>query len=388
MKKVIRLLTGSLGLVLLGGAAAAEDTAIAERLEGIGLSRPAAFSDFPLNFGATIDMVMTMPVEERNDTDFEIRSFEINIGGPVDPYFDALVTVAWEDGDAELEEAWVSAILPYGFRAVVGRSFIPFGSLNQIHVHDYPQVDVPFVLDGLTTDHGMIGDGGHLEYLLPFESPTLNLFAGVYDRIQHSIGRRIEGFPVIVRAESFAQWDDGAHAVLGGISYLNSFGDKDLMEGRNPADPRARGKIDQAFGVDLKYRWNEGSVTGRGVTLGGEYLFFDYERYDAHAINDPSSEVFVPGADPGSDNGFYLYGQWDFDRFWGVGYRYDRSDILFSSLESDSKITGHSIYGQWHPTEFSRLRLQYQYRERGNEDEHIVFLQGTFTLGWHPPHRF
>lgn len=345
-------------------------------------------NELPFNFGASLDMVGEFPLEEGNDSEFEVRAFEINLGGPIDPFFDFLVTVAWHDDEAELEEAWVGAILPYNFRLQAGRSLAPFGYLNRVHEHDFPQVDQPFVIEGLTTDHGLIGDGAHLEYLTPLLNPTLTLYAGAYDRIQHSVGRRIEGFPVILRAESFFDWEDGRQALLAGVSHLNSFGDKDLMEGRSLTDPRARGKIDHAFGVDLKYKWRPDGVTARGLTLGGEYLFFDYNRYDPHAINDPASDDFIADADPGSDAGFYLYSQWDFDRFWAVGYRFDRSDVLFSNLEEDSTLTGHSVYAQWLPTEFSRVRVQYQYRERGDEDEHFAFIQGTFFIGWHPPHRF
>jgi hypothetical protein len=234
----------------------------------------------------------------------------------------------------------------------------------------------------------MIGDGGHIELMLPFYNPAITISAGIYDRIQNSIGRRIEGFPVIGRIQSFYESPTGDHSVLMGASYLSSVGDKDLMEGRlddagQTSDRRTQGKINYATGLDVKYKWSSEGLTYRGFTLGAEYIHVDYDAYENHV-------GYLPDLDIGNDKGFYVYGQWDFNRFWALGYRYDNSDILFSSLADDATIKAHSVYGQWRPTEFSRLRLQYQYLDDAREDdpEHLVMLQATFFIGWHPPHRF
>lgn len=348
----------------------------------------AGLAGMPLNIGAGVDIVLEAPLREPDDSEFEVRAFELNIGAPVDPYFDLLVTLSWHEGEFDLEEAWVSTILPGNFKLQIGREFIPFGYLNRVHEHDFPQVDQPYVIEGLTTDHGFIGDGGHLEYVAPFLNPTLTLIAGIYDNIQHSVGRRIDGFPVLGRIQTFFESPNGRHSLLAGASYLTSIGNKDPMEDRLNAngqttDHRARGKMDYTLGFDLKYKFNPGSTTYRGLTLGAEFLRVSYSAYENH--ND-----YVPGLSLGSDSGFYSYLEWDFNRFHGIGYRYDLSDVLFSSAQDNAQIEAHSIYYQWRPTEFSRIRVQYQYAEddREDESEHLVMLQGTYFIGWHPPHRF
>ncbi len=347
-------------------------------------------SDIPLNIGAAFDI--TQEIRSEDDNEFELRALELNIGAPVDPYFDALATIAWHEGEFELEEAWVSAVLPYSFKVQFGREFLPFGYLNRVHEHDFPQVDQPFVIEELTTDHGFIGDGAHLEWMAPFFNPTLTVNVGLYDNVQHSVGRRIEGRPAVARLQSYWESKDGTHAMLGGLSYLTGIGNQDLLAGRLDAGDtgnmgadrgRAQGYIQSVAGADIKYRWRPAGRTYRGLTVGAEYLTVDYdpnEFFDAVTSDSPSI----------SDDGFYTYAQWDFDRFWGVGYRYDDSDVLFSEYTDDARMTAHSVYAEWRATEFSRLRLQYQRRddERSEDEENLVMLQGTYFLGWHPPHRF
>ncbi len=194
----------------------------------------------------------------------------------------------------------------------------------------------------------------------------------------------------MLRSQSFFQDDSGSHAVLMGASYLGVAGDRDYAEGREN-DDRARGKIQHIASVDFKYKWNTGTRTYRGLTLAGEYFFIDYDRNDDHVIYDPQ-EGGDPDLHPGSDQGFYAYIHWDFDRFFGGGYRFDWADVLFSALE-DERHMGHSVYVEWRGTEFSRIRLQYRMTdalagESGMDPEHALLLQGTFFVGWHPPHRF
>jgi hypothetical protein len=43
----------------------------------------------------------------------------------------------------------------------------------------------------------------------------------------------------------------------------------------------------------------------------------------------------------------------------------------------------------WYPSEYSKIRLQYNYDDRRNAGEdHSVWLQFEFSLGAHPAHQF
>lgn len=355
----------------------------------MGISPAEGQTALPINIGAGLDMVLDAPLDEIGDTEFELRAFELNIGAPVDPYFDMVTTIGYHDGEFEVEEAWASTILPGGIKLAMGREMIPFGYLNRVHEHDFPQIDQPYVIEGLVTDHGLIGDGGHLEYMAPFLNPTLTLNLGVYQQIGHSVGRRVEGFPVMGRMQTYFQCPESVHAILAGASYLTGAGDTDHMEGRldenqRTDDRRALGKIQHLAGIDFKYQYSPVGRTYRGLTLAGELLYVDYDPYRNHVAYDQDPEL-----DPGTDVGLYLYAHWNRDRFWGAGYRFDYTDPLFNAVTGAGKLTAHSVYGEWRGTEFSRIRLQYQYlSESGGDDAHRLMLQGTYFVGWHPPHRF
>ncbi len=356
-------------------------------------SQSGGLAGTPLNIGACLDFVTVVPSQDLDNTEFEVRAIELNIGAPVDPFFDALTTISWHEGKFDLEEAWISTVLPLNTKLQFGREFIPFGYLNRIHEHDFPQVDQPYVIEGLTTDHGFQGDGAHLEIMAPLINPTLSLTIGAYQNIRHSVGRRMKGTPLTARVSSYIISMDGRHEVLLGGSYLTTRGERSRVRSGELHRIRTLGIIDQIFGADIKYRFSPGGQTYRGLTIGGEYLRKEYDRLDEHLIYDEDTTTDAGGArpdfDPGTDQGIYVYTHWNFNRFWGVGYRYDLTDVLFGSLHDNEKLTAHSVYGEWRPTEFSRIRAQYQYvTEPGDDPEHVMLLQGTFFLGWHPPHRF
>ncbi len=352
----------------------------------------------PVNLGIVPDFVWDFR-DDLGRSDFGLREVELNFGGAIDPYFEAVLTVSYADDDGfDMEEAYISStyfpgeLLGMNLMAQAGREFIPFGYLNRIHLHDFPQVDPPFVIEELTTDHGFIGNGAHLEWLAPLFNPTFSVSAGFYDSIEHSVGRRIEGRPAVLRLQSYWESQDGNHGFLAGVSGLSGIGRTD---GRRPeTDYRTVGQTRHVIGADLRYRW---SPTGekRGLISGTEFLRQAakiHRRADADDLRD-YQEDFSDG-DRIRDLGFYAYSQYDFNPFYSAGYRFDYTDLLLS--DGDADLYGHSLYGEYRPSEFSRLRLQYQFRDGDNfirsdrmaSNEHRVLLQATFFLGWHPPHVF
>jgi hypothetical protein len=64
-----------------------------------------------------------------------------------------------------------------------------------------------------------------------------------------------------------------------------------------------------------------------------------------------------------------------------------------SNAAFDSQLRAHrfrlSPNLTWYPTEFSKVRLQYNYDDReGIGRDHSVWLQAEFLLGAHAAHRF
>jgi hypothetical protein len=71
---------------------------------------------------------------------------------------------------------------------------------------------------------------------------------------------------------------------------------------------------------------------------------------------------------------------------WHVGARFDMVGLPDDSIVQEWRITPALTFD---PTEFSRLRLQYEYDKVENADAvHAAFLQLVFNMGPHGAHAF
>lgn len=82
------------------------------------------------------------------------------------------------------------------------------------------------------------------------------------------------------------------------------------------------------------------------------------------------------------------------DSLWGDRGAYERQPLIFNGepLGRDPERVDRwrlSPSLTWYPTEYSRLRLQYNYDDRQEFGvDHSVWLQLEFSLGAHAAHRF
>jgi hypothetical protein len=99
-------------------------------------------------------------------------------------------------------------------------------------------------------------------------------------------------------------------------------------------------------------------------------------------------------------SGFYAQGAYQFMPRWRVGYRYDqlfRGDAAFNGADAGATLGSLADYNprrntlmvDYSPSEFSRLRLQYQLDQaQQNIDENQFFVQYIYSLGSHGAHKF
>src|SRR5690606_343387 len=96
------------------------------------------------------------------------------------------------------------------------------------------------------------------------------------------------------------------------------------------------------------------------------------------------------------DYGFYTQINYGFRRGWVAGLRYDWVKGDMDDAVDDGGDPLHfsdrwrlSPNLTWYPSEFSKIRLQYNYDRREREgDDHTVWLQVEFSLGPHGAHTF
>src|SRR5437870_9870190 len=336
--------------------------------------------------------------------DFNLRSAELFISADVDPFARAYATInasadAANNDEATLsveEAAIVTTRLPYNLTIRGGRFFADFGTLVHRHDHDLPFVDRPPSLDVLVGGEGQT-NGVEVSWLAPTPfflraSATVgNKFGSDFrDGVSNLNSRPIKGLTYLGRLQTYFDINDDNDVELGGS----------IAEAPSAEDVMHTGRFERRLvGMDFKYRWYPlGYGVRQSLTVAGELL---HDVGDADPVNGgPRRDVFGNPVRQGAWGG-YVYAEYRLSKQWRPGVRFDyfqlQSEPLlvtnpFTGLPASTlNATGHrtdnrtwSPYLTWFPSEFQRLRLQYNRSDRGNaQDANEFFLQWTVFLGSH-----
>jgi hypothetical protein len=336
---------------------------------------------------------------------FNARNTELAFDGAVDPYFEGFANIVFKlDNDnetsVEVEEAFMQTTsLPFNLQLKGGQFFAAFGRLNPTHPHTWDFVDTPLVNGLFLGPDGLRGVGAQTSWTLPLPWYSQLIFASqngrgstgfsfrnpgdngmFFDRITTDReARGLQDFVWIPRFENSFNLSD-TQTVLAGVS--GAFGSNETG-----ADSRT-----QIYGADLLYKWKSSHAEG-GFPFVKWQTEFMYRRFQAgHGANDsfPVAETF-------HDWGLYSQVLWGFKKGWVAGIRGDYVDMQNSMFTDDLDRQSRwrlSANLTWYPTEFSKIRLQYNqdFLEQnfflsGREVESI-FLQWEFILGAHGAHKF
>jgi len=336
--------------------------------------------------------------------DFNLRSAELFISADVDPFARAYATInasadAANNDEATLsveEAAIVTTRLPYNLTIRGGRFFADFGTLVHRHDHDLPFVDRPPSLDVLVGGEGQT-NGVEVSWLAPTPfflraSATVgNKFGSDFrDGVSNLNSRPIKGLTYLGRLQTYFDINDDNNVELGGS----------IAEAPSAEDVMHTGRFERRLvGMDFKYRWYPlGYGVRQSLTVAGELL---HDVGDADPLNGgPRRDVLGNPVRQGAWGG-YVYAEYRLSKQWRPGVRFDyfqlQSEPLlvtnpFTGLPASTlNATGHrtdnrtwTAYLTWFPSEFQRLRLQYNRSDRGNaQDANEFFLQWTAFLGSH-----
>lgn len=336
---------------------------------------------------------------------FNARNTELAFDGAVDPYFQGFANVVFlldndNQTEVELEEAFLQTTsLPYHLQLKGGQFFADFGRLNPTHPHTWEFVDTPLVNGLFLGPDGLRGVGAQASWTLPLPWYSQLIFASqngrgstgfsfrnpgddgmFFDRITTDReARGLQDFVWIPRFENSFNLSD-TQTVLAGVS--GAFGS-------NETGANSRTQI---YGADLLYKWKS-SHADAGFPFVKWQTEFMYRRYEAgHGANDsfPVAETF-------HDWGFYSQVLWGFKKGWTAGIRGDyvhmQDSMYTDDLDRQSRwrLTADLT---WYPTEFSKIRLQYNQdflKENfflSAREVESVFLQWEFILGSHGAHKF
>src|SRR5882757_2090422 len=336
---------------------------------------------------------------------FNARNIELAFDGAVDPYFEGFANIVFKlDNDnqteVEVEEAFMQTTsLPYNLQLKAGQFFAAFGRLNPTHPHTWDFADTPLVNGLFLGPDGLRGVGAQGSWTLPLPWYSQLIFASqngrgstgfsfrnpgddgmFFDRITTDReARGLQDFVWIPRFENSFNLSD-TQTVLAGAS--GAFGS-------NETGANSRTQI---YGADLLYKWKSSHAEG-GFPFVKWQTEFMYRRFQAgHGADDsfPVAETF-------HDWGLYSQVMWGFKKGWVAGIRGDyvhMQDSMFTDDLDRQSRWRLSANLTWYPTEFSKIRLQYNqdFLEENfslpAREVEPIFLQWEFILGAHGPHKF
>ncbi len=350
----------------------------------------------------------------------------------------------------ELEEAFAETTsLPGNLQIKAGQFFSDFGRLNTQHPHAWAFVDQPLVNGRFLGGDGLRNPGARISWLVP--TPFYSeLFFGVQNSQGETAanfrsgggghgGEEPEGLPFGYRHPDNDRGVRHVTDMLFTPRYAMSFDLTDsqtLLVGASGAfGPNASGSagdtMTQIYGVDLYWKWKPANANAGFpfVSFQTEAMLRRYELgtfdWDEDGnLGDGDGNTFVDegvvtdttGLTPAvlksetvTDYGFYSQLLYGFKKGWVAGLRYDyvagkRADYEKAGLLLADNAGGGTLLERdplrdqrwrispnltWYPTEFSKLRLQYNYDDRrGFGEDHSVWLQFEFLMGAHAAHKF
>ncbi len=336
---------------------------------------------------------------------FNARNIELAFDGAVDPYFQGFANIVFKldndnETEVEVEEAFAQTTsLPFNLQLKAGQFFDAFGRINPTHPHVWEFADAPIVVGRLLGPDGLRGVGTQVSWVLPtpwyaqlllgvqngrggtaysFRNPGDN--GMFFDRLTND--REARGLGDFLWQPRFETSVDlsPTQVVLAGVS--GAFGANDTG-----AHTRT-----QIYGGDFLYKWKSEHAEG-GFPFVKWQTEVMYRRFEAGR----GVDNLFPVAETFHDWGLYSQVLWGFRKGWVAGIRgdyYDAQDSRFTDdidRQSRSRISANLT---WYPTEFSKIRLQYNHDFMDDtfflagRDVDSVFLQFEFILGAHGAHKF
>ena len=380
-----------------------------------------------------------------NKRGFTLQQAELSFAGVVDQLFSGEAHIVLLEDEIELEEAFLtSAALPLGLQLKGGYYLTEFGRINPTHPHSWAWIDQPIIAGRLLGADGIRGVGLRLGWLAP--TPWYSQFlVGVQNADNasmisflgegHSHGE--EEHAEEEHAEEEHAEEEGEHAgeeeheevhvhdlgVEETVAGLPAVG-RDIngledylysLRWENSGDvneettalfglstlygPNATGEDGETliYGADLTVKWRAAS-NERGypfVTWQTEIMKRDFESDEAVIPHGDHDHVFA--SETVEDWGLYSQVLWGFHPGWEAGLRAEYATGSDDGLEERDGDPARcdririSPMIAYRPSEFSRVRLQYNYDDAEfleDGEAHTIWAGLEVLYGSHPAHKY
>ncbi len=318
---------------------------------------------------------------------FNLRSAELSFFAPADPYFNLYITIPVSETDVELEEAYfVTTSLPAGLQIKAGKFRSGFGRFNAFHQHARNFVDSPLPYRAFLGDEGLIEKGVQITYL-----PDLPVYTLMGLEV-------LQGSNEVLFADGTK---DGPHAYGGFVKTSVELTEEStillgasVVHGDTKTSSIEHGSElvgnSTVYGAEFTYKWKPSRE--RSLVFQGEYLLRE-QRGD---YTEDTTVPTPPERLERRQDGLYLQALYQSGR-WRAGARYDvlgifEDHFILSGTSEDFGSTPYRVTGslEFTPTEFSRIRLQYNHDRSAREgrENNELFLQFILSIGAHGAHTF
>lgn len=338
----------------------------------------------------------------------QLGQSELFIQSNIDHLFLGSAMIAFDSDSVSVEEANFQTLgLGHGLTIKAGRFFSGLGYQNAVHAHAWDFVD-PALVQRAFLGSNYSDDGVRLSWIAPL--PVYLEFGGEFGRGKSMPGAFQDGELANNDRNRNGVGSEVLYARLGGdlgdshsyrigLSHLrtstgpNSFrlADFDTLTGVQNTWTNGTARL---YGADLVWKWApDGNYQYRNFKFVAEYFQL---RRDGELTYDTQGAALTDRFLL-KQTGWYAQGVYQLHPNWRMGLRYDQlDDGSFDGGANAAHImpTGYSpkrysAMVDWNPSEFSRLRLQYN-RDLSaqNLTDDQIFLQYIFSLGAHGAHRY
>jgi hypothetical protein len=304
-----------------------------------------------------------------NGVDFSLQNGELFISAPIDPFARGYASInGTSDEGFNIEEAAiVTTALPWNFTVKGGRFFADVGRLPHWHNEALPFVNRPPSIERIIGGES-ISEGAEVSWLAPIEH-FVQLTGGVYNTLgaENTEGVNEDGFfgrrdfselSVLGRAQTYFDLTDSLNVELGG-SWVGVPHENE----RN------------LWGADVTLRHQPG--TGgfyQGLVWGSEWL------WNRQRFTERDDDGVVVARTRDHRQGGYTYAEAFFGRRFSAGARFDYSEAIDGDPDLAKTV---SPFITWMPSEFQRLRLQFDDTWGDEQTNQRFTLQWTAFIGSH-----
>ncbi len=290
-------------------------------------------------------------------TGFTFQELELGLQAVIDPYFRYDVFLSFHEEGVELEEAYFTTLWgPRGLQFKGGKMLLPFGRQNPKHLEQWAFADNMLVNKYLLGPEGLGELGLEMSYLFP--TPFFMQIQGTFTNGSNDTSFGGTGKGDFLYQGRYSTSVDITEDLTMLLGFSGAFG----------TNSSGSGNRTEIYGGDFLLKWKPSARSS--LTWQTEYIF---------------RRMQLPG-DNQSDGGLYSYIDYQFLKRWHAGLRGDLMGIPEGLILAEYRITPAITFD---PTEFSRIRLQYEYDKiRGISGSSAAILEFEFSMGPHGGHPF